>query len=174
MTLFGGSRVNTRSTRYELCSISVSHCHCLRDFKPTKCKKPVHLQPPSLSSAVQLNVDCMFAYILFNIKQLVHQIPYSQLYYTKALHTKWYKMFSLDVPKFFERCTKYMKYISLSSLYFYPRDMHLEEICHLLEQHCNLQRMPKSGYLFLIQFIFSSDLLKQLAVALCNQQNYRI
>lgn len=120
MTLFGGSRVNTRSTRYELCSISVSHRHCLRDFKPTKCKKPVHIQPTvlvkaptSLSSAVLLDVNRMSGYILFNIKQLVHHtnsiqpailVVLQKLH--KTLHTKWYKMFSLDVPKYFQEMYK--------------------------------------------------------------------
>lgn len=52
-------------------------------------------------------------------------------------------------------------------------NMHLEEISCLLEYHCNhsvcLRELVSLLY---IEFIFSNDLLKQLAVALCNQQNF--
>lgn len=66
-----------------------------------------------------------------------------------------------------------LRYVSLSSfLYFYPLNMHLEEISHLLENHCNHSVCLKVDLYFLLSyFIFSSDMLKQLAVALCNQQD---
>lgn len=91
----------------------------------------------------------------------------------KTLTPSGTKSLPLTFQNIFERCTQYMKYFSLSSVYLYPRDMHLEEMGRLLEYHCNhsvcLREWISISH---IEFIFSKDLLKQLAVALCNQQNF--
>lgn len=116
--------------------------------------------------------------MLFSIYYLFLFLNFSTASYTynfaEMLTTSGTKSSPLTFQNIYERCTQYMKYFSLSSsLYLYPRDMHLEEISHLPEYHCNhsvyLRQWISISY---IDFIFSNDMLKQLAVALCNQQNF--
>lgn len=148
-------------------------------------RKPARqdLSAASLSSAALL--DFIFQLSIYYL--LIKESQNSQLNFLKFCKnaqnplkpsgTK--KSFPLDFPKFFlfffpEWCTHYMKYISLScSLYLYLSDMHLEEISRLLKYHCNhsvfLREWISISY---TEFIFSSDVLKQLAVAPCNQQNF--
>lgn len=106
----------------------------------------------------------MSGYILFNIKQLLHYTNSIQPALlavlqncTKPFTPSGTKCFPLMFQNIFKRCTKYMIYTSLSSsLYFYPRDMHLEEICHLLEYHCIPQRMPKRVDICFLYSLFSA------------------
>lgn len=120
MTLFGDSRVNTRSTRYELCSISVSHRHCLRDFKPTKMQKACSHTTNSFGQSSDITVYCSLTgcqpHVWIHIVQYqttcslhkFHTASYTCSFAKlhKTLHTKWYKMFSLDVPKYFREMYK--------------------------------------------------------------------
>lgn len=171
------TRFNTRPARRRLCPLSVGHCHCLTDSKPTKGKQacvvtthvfilitlsPIqHRRYPQhyRISTVRLNA---YGSISATCSSRKPRTAYRHIYY------KWTHFTNSPpnqvVPNVFPSFSKAFfeivhRIIPSPSLSLYPLNMHLEEIRHLSEYHCVYTREKWIS----ISYTFGIYLLRQLS-----------